>query len=337
MPSVYFSKEYNIYVLTKYEDVKEALKNSTIFSSSQGNLIVESKHRFGRTLGASDNPNHDIYKNIVKEAYSKTRIDSILADFPFSFDIEKDSARFTARILNMPYDEEYISSLIQHIQKHCDKNVLHNIDNSAYDTIIQLCKDNKPQDALGVYKCFLDANGLILSLVSGPTLSGTLSTTGAIQMMIKDLAENQDQYRQLVKDKRLIPNAVNECIRFNTSTGRFSRTLTKDHMINGFQLRKGDRVALCLDAANRDESIFEKANNFDITRDTSASLGFGYGLHSCIALYLTKAFMVRYLEELTKKYESFTLENMNPDYLITAAGNFDAFSDKIIIKHLTKL
>ena len=65
----YYSEEFNVYVITRYADVMYALTNHDIFSSGRGNLIVEEPERFGQTLGASDNPTHDIFKNIVKKLY----------------------------------------------------------------------------------------------------------------------------------------------------------------------------------------------------------------------------------------------------------------------------
>jgi cytochrome P450 len=116
----YFSEKYQLYVITRYDDIVFALNNPDIFSSAKGNLIVESPHRFNNTLGASDNPVHDVFKNIVKEAYSKKNIERIAAclsshatmllqeqtELNISEVTEHLSAWATAEILNIPYDKE---------------------------------------------------------------------------------------------------------------------------------------------------------------------------------------------------------------------------------------
>ena len=62
----YWSEKFQLHVLTRYDDVFFALNNPKIFSSAQGNLLIETDERRGKTLGASDNPVHKSYKDIVK-------------------------------------------------------------------------------------------------------------------------------------------------------------------------------------------------------------------------------------------------------------------------------
>ena len=58
--AAYWSERYQMYVITRYDDVFHVLNNPDVFSSAQGNLIVENSNRFGLTLGASDNPVHNV-------------------------------------------------------------------------------------------------------------------------------------------------------------------------------------------------------------------------------------------------------------------------------------
>ena len=133
--SAYWSKKYQMYVITRYEDVVFALANAEIFSSAQGNLIMESPGRFGNTLGASDNPTHNVFKNIVIKAYSKDNIERIAKCFSekaqtllsvkhtldMSMVIDELSAWVAAEIINLPYDKEEIKNLIIDIQHHSSR------------------------------------------------------------------------------------------------------------------------------------------------------------------------------------------------------------------------
>lgn len=329
---VYWSPKYNMYVLTRYEDVRVALRDSETYSSARGNLIVESPHRFGRTLGASDNPIHDELKALVQSAYSKDRLRQVLngSHVAVKEDMadatEQASALFTARLLALPVSEALVGDMIVQIQRHASQSVVQDVNDEAYAQYQALLAQAGPAVSDGVYKCFVDGGRRYRSLMTGPTLSGTSSTTGALQFLLLDLAANPEQYQAIRSDKTLIPAAVRESIRLSSSTGRFSRTLTADVLAHGITMPVGSRVALCLDAANRDHRAFNNPDQFDLTRSAS-SLGFGYGMHACIALFLTTAFLEDYLSKFVDQVASFEVENHNPRRRLMSAGNFDVLSD----------
>lgn len=327
---VYGSKKYGAYVLTHYEDVRAALSNSAVYSSAKGNLVIESPHRFGQTLGASDNPTHDKLKSIVKGAYSKNNVERVLAgiQLKMSADMaqaaEEASIAFTTRLLNIPVENKVIEGLVRGIQQRSSKSVQYDCDDTAYDLFVRVVSTAGPPHGAGIYEAYFNSGKKYLSLMTGPTLSGTTSTTGALQFMLLDLANNPEQFAFLRENPDYIQNAVAESIRFNTSTGRFSRTLTSDVKLHGVTMQAGRRVVLCLDSANRDESVFTTPDTFDIKRtDLSASLGFGYGLHACIALFLSTAFLTQCLRTLLTQTHQLTPIAKPPKHRIMCAGNFD--------------
>ena len=142
--------------------------------------------------------------------------------------------------------------------------------------------------------------------------------------------ENQLDY--LINDPTLIPNAVEESLRFHASTGRFSRTVMKEITMHGIELKPGDRVALCLESGNRDPNKFSDPDKFDFYRDTSGSLAFGRGPHACISLAIVKEVMIVYLEILLKNFGKYKVLTQNDDlkYVIANSGNDDMISNIII-------
>lgn len=343
--SLYFSEKYNSYVVTNFEDVKFCLLNSDIFSSAKGNLVVESPHRFGRTLGASDDPVHSYYKSVVKSAYSKENIDRIVTYALDSISFEGDelnastlakqvSARLTVELLGLPADKEEVYDLVLGIQQYSPKTVLIS-PNQCYDDRFKnltdiLLKDKVPTNSPGIYAEMLNNSGTsVKSLLSGPTISGASSMTGALEFLILDLFR-ESQLDLLINDASLIPLAVNESIRFNSSTGRFSRTVTRDITIRNTQLKVNDRLIVCLDAANRDVNQFHNPDQFDITRQEQ-NLGFGYGPHACIALAISKALMISYLRKLLSSFGKYEVVSEG-SYLLSASGNNDMIDDIIIRK-----
>ncbi len=347
----YYSEKYKMYVFTRYDDVKFILTNPDIFSSAYGNLICEEEFRFGRTLGASDNPMHEVYKNIVKNAYSKDNIDRILSvvepkiaallsakeEFNISTVIDEISAWVTTEMLNFPCDKEMMKTLIVNVQRHSPMCVSENVISQYAEDFKNLTTDiafikKLPATGPGIYKEFIENHPTdikpVVSLFQGPTISGASSMTGALQFLTLDLYR-ENVLSKLIKNPSLIPNAINESLRFHASTGRFSRTVMSEITLQGVTLPAGTRVAVCLDAVNRDPAKFENPDEFDLNRDTTGHLAFGYGVHACIALAISKAVMSRYLEILINTLGNYQITTSNNDlkYVMTASGNNDMISN----------
>jgi len=351
MDAAYWSEKYKLFVITRYNDVMYALQNPNIFSSASGNLIVESKLRFGRTLGASDNPTHDVYKNIVKNAYSKGNIQRIVDAFSkrakelltstnvvnVSDIIEDISATATVELINPPFRKEEIKQCIMHIQRFSTRAVSTNTDDSMYKKFYDLLDGmasrlNIAAKGPGIYNEYMNSDKQVMSLFTGPATSGTSSLTSALEALTLDLYR-ENQLDLILLNKSLIPQAINESLRFNASTGRFSRTVVKNIKMHGVELKEGDRVSLCLDAANRDSQIFSNPNEFRLDRNTNGHVAFGHGVHACIALAISKSLMIAWLEILLDSYGKYNIvtEHKDLEYLMTASGN----NDMIINLHLT--
>ncbi len=365
--TAYWSERYQLYVITRYEDILFALTNPDIFSSAKGNLIVEHTKRFGKTLGASDDPVHSQLKNTVKNAYAKDNTERVVTLFRekaeeylsnkttlnISDTIEHLSAWTVAEMLNYPFDKTVIKNLIVEIQRHAPLAVRVDADESYESGYMKLFNFDPatpygvshflsnvakcPAHGPGIYKEYFDnrgSSGLDFdprSLLSGPTLSGASSLTGALQFLTLDLYR-ENQLDILLEDSSLIPNAVDESLRFNAYTGRFSRTVMKEITMHGIDLKPGNRVALCLESGNRDPAKFPNPELFDLHRDTSGSLAFGRGPHACIALAITKAVMEVYLEILLKNFGKYKVLTPNDElkYVMTNSGNDDMITNIVI-------
>jgi cytochrome P450 len=353
--TAYWSEKYQMHVVTRYDDVVYALANPDIFSSAQGNLIVEDPQRFGLTLGASDNPTHDVFKNIVKEAYSKSNIDRISnlmgekarellnekTQVNISEVIEHLSAWVTAEILNVPYDKETVKDLIVDIQRHGELAVKYNVNNYTFARLreiifVSAMLVNRSAPGPGIYQEYVKndpGTKMIMSLFMGPTLSGAASMTSALEFLTLDLFRT-NILDQVVNDRSLIPNAINESMRYHASTGRFSRTVLKEVKLHGVIMKPGDRVALCLDSANRDPQAFPDADSFILNRNGQKHIAFGHGVHACIALAISKAAMQVFLEVLLDIFGKYNVITKNDDlfYVIPASGNNDMISNIVISK-----
>src|SRR5438270_7130893 len=122
------------------------------------------------------------------------------------------------------------------------------------------------------------------------SVAGNDTTRTAISHGMQLLAENPDQRRLWQDDlERLSHSAVEEIVRAASPVVFMRRTLTRDLVLSGEQLREGDRMVLFYGAANRDPRVFEDPERFDVRRDPNPHVGFGGpGAHFCLGAHLAR-------------------------------------------------
>ena len=140
----------------------------------------------------------------------------------------------------------------------------------------------------------------------GPSLDTTIFATGAAIML---LATNPDQWDILRRNPALIPNAVNEVVRIESPIQNFSRVATVDYEVDGVTLEAGSRVIVSYGAANRDPRKWEHPDRFDVNRRAMDHVGFGHGVHQCIGNNLARMEIAALLTALAKRVERIELHS----------------------------
>jgi cytochrome P450 len=102
------------------------------------------------------------------------------------------------------------------------------------------------------------------------------------------LLSNPDQYGRLLRDRTLLPRAVEEMLRWWTPVMHFRRTATRDLVLAGTDIRQGEKVVVWFSSANRDERVFDEPDRFDIGRRPGDHLAFGHGPHYCLGAHLAR-------------------------------------------------
>ena len=144
--------------------------------------------------------------------------------------------------------------------------------------------------------------------------AATLSTAGnettnrLIGWIAKVLSDHADSRRELAADPSLIPNAVEEVLRFEPPGPAIARSMARDVTLHGETLPKGSAVMFLVASANRDERHFPDGDRFDIHRRFDHHLTFGYGAHFCLGAALARLEARVALEELLRRFPEWEVD-----------------------------
>ncbi|MDP7738788.1 cytochrome P450 [Mycobacterium paragordonae] len=137
--------------------------------------------------------------------------------------------------------------------------------------------------------------------------AGAETTRNAVAGGLLALAEHPDQLRLLRDDFELLPMAVEEIIRWTSPSPSKRRTATRDVTLGGQPIEAGQKVQIWEGSANRDDTVFEHAAQFDIARKPNPHLGFGQGVHYCLGANLARLELRVLYEELLSRFSAVRL------------------------------
>ena len=133
----------------------------------------------------------------------------------------------------------------------------------------------------------------------------TTSSTTACGLL--ELIRHPEQLQQLRKNPALIPNAVEEFIRWAAPVIHLSRTAVEDIELGGKMIRKGDSLALMFASSCRDDSVFDDADRFRIDRKPNNHLAFGIGPHICLGMHLARLEIAAFFRALLPRLKHIEL------------------------------
>jgi cytochrome P450 len=330
----YWCETGGIWILTRYDDVSAAVQDWQTFSSSAGNLIDEIPGRVGATLGSTDPPRHDRLRALSQAAFMKRNVeylvgpieqladaalDRIVAKGKFDFVTDYSSAITVPTLLRMmglPDRDpvEIRRKVVLSISTDKPRRGRNQEQNDAFGDLGKFlsseveARRRQPGDDLITHLAEAEVDGERLAdreiVMTSATfvMAGIESLSSFMTMLALNLHDYPDARRRIVANPALLPQAIEESLRFNTSAQRFKRMLTRDHEMHGQRMKSGDKVALCYGAANRDPRKFPIPHVYDIERKPQGHLGFGGGKHFCMgsqmARLVTEVAMRRFLARI---------------------------------------
>ncbi|CAO3440775.1 cytochrome P450 [Azospirillum endophyticum] len=333
----FWSEEANMWVLSRYDDIVAALNDWETYSSAKGNLMDEMPNRAGNTLGTTDPPRHDRLRNIVQFAFTKKAVEGLVDPVRASanraldavrgektFDFVADlSGKVTVDVLfglfNLPRENERMVRdkavlMVQSDPRSRQKGPEHI---AAFQWMGEYARElvelrkREPGDDLITALIQAEVAGEKLAdrevqmTITTLIMAGIESLSGFLSMFALNLADCADARRRLAANPALIPDAIEESLRYNTSAQRFRRCLQKDVELHGQTMRAGDFVCLAYGSGNRDERRFPAAHLYDIDRKPKGHLGFGGGVHACLGTAFARLASRVAFEEFLKRVPEF--------------------------------
>lgn len=149
----------------------------------------------------------------------------------------------------------------------------------------------------------------LLSLVGSLIVGGFETTVHLIGFSVLNLLKRPELFAQLKAEPELAKNVVDEVLRFdNFGKLGIARYALEDVELGGVTIKKGQLVMLMLNSALRDEAAFDKADVFDVRRNTNASIAFGNGAHYCLGANLARLELQIVLNTLVRRFPDMKLE-----------------------------
>jgi cytochrome P450 family 142 subfamily A polypeptide 1 len=119
-------------------------------------------------------------------------------------------------------------------------------------------------------------------------IGGDETTRHVISGGMEELMAHPEQMARLAADPALMPGAVEEMLRWVSPIKNMARTATRDVELEGAHIKAGQELILLYPSANRDAAVFDRPEQFDITRSPNPHLAFGFGAHFCLGNQLAR-------------------------------------------------
>jgi cytochrome P450 len=134
--------------------------------------------------------------------------------------------------------------------------------------------------------------------------AGHDTTSATLAGTLKALAKHPDVLARVKADLSLVPDLIQEGLRYVAPVKHFMRVALKDYTLRGQTIKAGDRLMPLFQSGCRDEEVFDHPDEFDIDRKPNNHLAFGFGAHTCVGQHLAKQELKVMFEELLPRLES---------------------------------
>jgi cytochrome P450 len=339
---LYYNEPYDFYAVSRFDDVQGVLTDRGTFTSRKGVLLEMIKADFEMppgTLIHDEPPIHTAHRSLLSRVFTPkamTAIEPAVREFcvrrldPLvdadGFDVVQELSRHVpmrvfGMLLGIPDEEQ--EAVRDHVEAHMQYDPSNDyemamVDAEFYAHFVDERYANPSDDLITrlVVTEFEDETGerrtltrdeaiMYLNVISG---AGNHTTNRLIGWTAKVLAEHPDARRELVADRSLVNNTIEETLRFEPSSTQIARYVDHDTEIHGQKVPAGSAMLALAGSANRDEREFPDPDRFDIHRKIGHHLTFGYGPHFCLGAALARLEGRVVLEEMLKRFTDWEID-----------------------------
>ena len=344
---VYRNDTYDFWALSRYEDVEAAHRDPAAFSSAKGTVLeIMGPGMAPQTMMIFlDPPEHGRLRTLVSRAFTPRRIDGLEPhirelcarlldphvdgdgfDFVQDFGAQLPSM-VISELLGVPADQrEEVRHAIDdtfHIEPgvgmvndfalearirlwgHLNAIIEDRRANPRDDMITDLIRAEVDEDGTTRRLTDEETNAFVNLLVS----AGTETVARLLGWAAVLLDQHPDQRAELAADPTLLPNAVEELLRYEAPSPVQGRWTTRDVELHGTIIPKDSKVLLLTGSAGRDERKYPDAERFDIHRHFDQHVSFGYGIHFCIGAALARMEGRIALEEALARFPDWEVDH----------------------------
>jgi hypothetical protein len=137
--------------------------------------------------------------------------------------------------------------------------------------------------------------------------AGHHTTSSSIAGGVWGLCQQPDEFKKVAGNASLIPNLVEEAVRWTTPVQHFMRTAARETELNGRRIAAGDWLMLCYLSGSRDEAVFDSPEQFRVDRIARVPVSFGHGVHVCLGQHLARLEMRIFFEEMLARIDRIEL------------------------------
>ena len=345
---LYYNSEHDFYALSRFADVDDALVDHETFSSARGGILELIKANIEVPSGVlifEDPPVHDIHRKLlarmftprkINELESKIReycegcLDPLIGTDRFDF-VADLGAQMPMRVIGMllgipEADQEAIrdrsnATMRTEVGKPMDHTkgfdpgevfaqyIEWRVEHPSDDIMTELLNVEFEDETGTTRRLTRDELLIYVNVVAG---AGNETTTRLIGWAGKVLAEHPDQRRRLAEDRSLVPQAIEELLRYEPPAPHVSRYVTRDVELHGQTVPAGSVMMMLIGAANRDHRQFPPDGDvFNIHREVRQHLSFSVGTHYCLGSALARLEGRIALEEILKRFPDWDVDLTN--------------------------
>ena len=342
---LYYNEEHDFYAVSRFEDVQRGLLDRQIFSSARGSVLEFIKANIEIPPGIvifEDPPLHDVHRGLLSRVFTPKKmlaleekvrefcgsvLDPLVGTGRLDFvaDLgEQIPMRTIGMLLGVPESdqEEARDRANASLRTDPGKPMEVSADNIGqadfFSDYIDWRATHPSDDLMSelLFVEFEDEHGItrkltrdeVLMYVSVVSAAGNETTNRLIGWMGKVLAEHPDQRRELVEDRSLVANAIEELLRFEPPTPHVARYVAHDVELHDQTVPAGSAMICLTGSANRDGNKDEDPDRFDVHRDIGQHLTFGFGIHFCLGAALARMEGRVTLDEVLKRFPQWEVD-----------------------------